>query len=373
MFGGIPQSEISLLDEYWQSFTTLKSALFDDTTAEYTHIKTDDIKKTIVEHENVKAFISAFNSSFGNFNDFLKKQLLDQMETLKIQKVQTVLSADIFKRLKDITLIDKYEAYQLLDNSWLDIAQDLEIIQTEGFKSIRQVDANMVLKKKNGKEQEVQDGWKGHILPFDLVQKTYLKKELESLREKENTLVDISATYEEILESLSEEEKEEETIKESKDAFVNAAVVKVAKLLRVEIKKNGDFKKDSYEAKILKVDKLLGEEKALKKEIKTESEALHILTKETIENLSQKEVYELLELKWIKPLITALHNLPNEILNTLTSTLQSMSKKYETTLSDIENEINETENELSSMVDELTGNEFDMKGLNAFKELLNGR
>ena len=373
MFGGIPQSEINLLDEYWQSFTTLNSALFDDITAQYTHIKTDDIKKTICGHEDVKTFINGFNTSFGDFNDYLKKQLLNQMETLKIQKVQSILSTDIFKRLENIALIDKYEAYQLLDNSWLDIAQDLEMIQTEGFESINQVDANMVLKKKNGKEQEVQEGWKGHIIPFDLVQITYLIKELESLKAKENKLVEITSNYEEILESLSEEEKEEETIKESKDAFVNAVIIKEAKLLRVGIRKNGDFAKDSYEAKILNVDKLLTKEKVLKKEVKIESDALNTLTKETIENLSEIQVYELLELKWIKPLITSLNNLPTEIINTLTSELQTMSKKYDTTLKDIEDEINQTQNELSSMVDELTGDEFDMKGLDAFKELLNGK
>jgi type I restriction enzyme M protein len=373
MFGGIPQSEINLLDEYWQSFTTLKSALFEDIKAQYTDLKTDDIQKTIVEHKDIKAFINTFNSSFKDFNSFLKKQLLERMETLKIQKEQTILSADIFKRLENITLVDKYEAYQLLDNSWLDIAQDLEIIQTEGFDSIKQVDANMVFKKKNGKEQEVQDGWKGHIIPFDLVQVTYLKKEVESLKEKENALVDISSTVEEILDSLSEEEKEEATVKESKDAFVNAVVIKVAKLLRAEIKKNGIFKEESYEAKILNIDNLIAKEKVLKKEIRIASEALHILTKETIENLSDKKIYELLELKWITPLITSLNNLPNEIINTLTSSLEMMVKKYDTTLKDIEDEINQTQEELADMVGELTGDEFDMKGLDAFKELLNGK
>jgi len=373
MFGGIPQSEISTLDKYWKEFTTLKSALFDDMTAQYTQLKTDDIKNIIVEHKDIKSFINTFDESFGDFNDFLKKQLLEQMETLKIQKVQDILSTDIFKRLEKIAIIDKYEAYQLLDNSWLDIVQDLEIIQTEGFESIKQVDANMVLKKKSGKEQEIQEGWKGHILPFELVQKTYLQKELKSLSEKENKLLEITATYEEILESLSEEEKEEETIKDSKDAFVNAVVIKEAKLLRIAVKKNGAFNKESYEAKILNVDKLLAEEKALKKEVKLESESLHTLTKETIESLSDKKVYELLELKWITPLITSLNNLPNEILNTLTSSLQTMAKKYDTTLKDIENEINQTQNELSSMVDELRGSEFDMKGLDAFRELLDGR
>jgi len=292
------------------------------------------------------------------------------MESLKIQKEEALLSQDIFKRLEDIPLIDKYEAYQLLNDNWLTIAVDLEIIQTEGFEAIRQVDPNMVFKKKGGKEQEVQDGWIGHIMPFELVQVTYLKDELEALKSKEQRLAEISAQYEEILDSLSEEEKETESIKESKDAFINAVVIKEAKLLRAEIKKGDVVSDESYEEKILQVDRLIAEEKKLKKEIKTESAKLHLLTKETIENLDDLQVYELLELKWIKPLTSAIDKLPERIINNLTDTLQSLAQKYETTLVDIENEIKQTQKELSVMIDELGGNEFDMKGLEAFQELL---
>lgn len=370
MFGGIPKSEIELLNIYWQSFPTLKSALFDNIESEYTHLKTNDIKQTIMANDDVRTFIKNFSSSFDDFNSFLKTELLEQLLTLKIQKEQTILGNDIFKRLENIPLIDKYEAYQLLDDNWQSIATYLEIIQTEGFEATKQVDANIVIKKKNGKDVEVQEGWLGHIMPFDLVQNTYLKDELEALKVKEDRLLEITAQYEEILESLSEDEKEEDTVKESKDAFVNAEVVKVAKEIRTEIKKKAKFNEDSYELKILKVDGLISEEKALKKDVKEESEKLHIKTKKTIENLSDTQVYELLELKWIEPLEDKLYKLPNGIINNLVNKIQEISVKYETTLKDIENEIKDTSKELSSMLHELDGNEFDMQGLKAFQELL---
>lgn len=370
MFGGIPQSEIHLLDPYWQSFTTLKSALFDDVEREYTHLKTDDVKQTITEHNDIKAFIGNFDVSFGDFNDFLKRELLEQLQSLKIQQEQVLLSDEIFKRLENIPLIDKYVAYQILDDNWSAIAGDLEIIQTEGFEATRAVDANMVLKKKDGKEQEVQEGWRGHIFPFELVQETYLKDELESLRDKENRLAQITAEYEEILESLSEEEKEYDTIKESKDGFVNAEVAKEAKSLRVEMKKKAKFGEDSYEHKILTVDDLITEEKTLKKVVRDEMIALHHLTKKTIENLSDIQVYELLELKWIKPLVEALNKLPKGIIDTLANTIQTLVKKYETTLKDTEDEILQTQKELFAMIGELDGGEWDMQGLGAFRELL---
>ncbi len=373
MFGGIPQYEIEKLQEYWEAFPTLKMALFDDASSAYTNIKCENIKQTITEHQDVKSFIAKFATSFGDFSEFLKSELLQECETLKIQKEETLLSGDIFKRLEDIALIDKYEAYQLLSDKWLGIAVDLEIIQTEGFAVTKQVDANMVLKKKNGKEQEVQDGWVGHIIPFELVQTTYLKDELEALEKKEQRLVEITAKYEEILESLSEEEKENETIKESKDAFINAVVLKEAKLLRAEIKKGNGVSEDSYEAKILEVDALISEEKKLKKEVKEESIKLHLLTKETIENLSDAQVHELLELKWISPLTHAIEQLPKGIIDNLTNALETLAQKYDTTLKNIDDEIKQTQEELSVMIDELDGSEFDRQGLQAFQGLLEVR
>ncbi|KIM12900.1 MAG: type I restriction-modification protein subunit M [Sulfurovum sp. FS08-3] len=370
MFGGVPQSEISELDAYWQSFPTLKNDVFDDVVSQYTQLKTDNVTQTIMENGDIQAFITRFNTSFETLNSFLKKELLEQCQSLKIQREQTILANDIFARLENTPLIDKYEAYQILDDNWHTIATDLEIIQTEGFEATNQVDANMVIKKKNGKEVEEQEGWRGHIIPFDLVQTTYLQEELEALKIKEERLLEITALYEEIVESLSEEEKELEMVKESKDGFVNAQVAKEAKQIRAEIKKKVTFEEDSVELKILTVDELIAQEKALKKEVKEESIALHINTKKTIESLSDVQIYELLELKWIKPLENELTKLPNGIINTLVNKVQELAVKYETTLKDIEDEITATSKELSVMVDELDGGEFDMQGLKAFQELL---
>lgn len=49
--------------------------------------------------------------------------------------------------LNHVALIDKYEAYQLLNNHWQTISGDLEMLQTEGFAASKQVDPNMVTKK----------------------------------------------------------------------------------------------------------------------------------------------------------------------------------------------------------------------------------
>ena len=79
-------------------------------------------------------------------------------------------------------LLDKYHAFQALDDAWDSVAADLEMLQTEGFEAARVVDPRLVIKKKNGKDVEVQEGWQGHVIPFDLVQDLVLADELEALR-----------------------------------------------------------------------------------------------------------------------------------------------------------------------------------------------
>ena len=40
----------------------------------------------------------------------------------------------------------------------------------------------MAIKKKDGKEEEVQEGWKGRILPFEMVQESLLSDDISDLR-----------------------------------------------------------------------------------------------------------------------------------------------------------------------------------------------
>ena len=361
MFGGLPISEINELKEYWTAFPTLKTALFKKTEGEYSRIVATDIKKAVKEHECVQAFEKNFKNAFGNFDNYLYNELIEKMDTLGISKTEEVLSLDIFARLKDIPLVDKYEAYQLLDDDWTKIAIDLEIIQTEGFKSTKVVDPNMVVKKKGNLEHEVQEGWKGRIIPFDLVQNTLLLDEKQEIQKKENRLSEITSKYEELFDMLTEEEKEADFVNE--DSFVFAEVKKALK--------NKDIEPETKK-KLKEVETLNTEEKALRSEVKKESALLEEKTKKTIESLSDEQVRQLLKEKWIHPLIQNLMQLPDRIVSELVDKLKALAKKYETTFAEIESQIKETEKELSLMIDDLEAGEFDMLGLHEFKKLLGG-
>lgn len=375
MFGGIPLSELDALAEFWQAFPSLRAALFTDSGTPYVALKVEDLAQAIREHAEVQQYSKTFTTAFADFTPWLRRTLLEQMLTLQIPRQETLLSWEIFARLAPLPLIDKYHAYQILDDHWQTIAIDLEILQTEGFSAARLVDPNLVTKKKDGKDVEVQEGWKGRIMPFELVQMTHHKRELDALHDKETRLSEITASLEEALESLSEEDKGSDTVNDAGDKFVNAAVAKEAKLLLAEAKQSGATHTndpESYEAKIIQAADWLAEEKALKAAIKKESDALHAKTKATIESLTDAQVHDLLESKWITPLSAELHSLPDQQIDGLARKLEVLVQKYQITYADNAREIQQTEAELAGMIEQLDAKEFDLKGLAELKTLLAG-
>lgn len=369
MFGGIPMAEIESLQEYWEAFPTLKESIFTKSDTPYVDIECEDVKTAITSHTDVLALKQNFNTAFESLAPFLKAELIEKMESLAVSKQEAIFSDDIFKRVKTLPLIDKYKAYQLLDDEWVKIAVDLEIIQTEGFAATKQVDPNMVIKKKDGKDTEVQDGFVGHVIPFELVQGTLLKEETEKLKAKENRLSEILSEYEESIDSLSEEEKEGDFLNDAATAFVAKGVT--AKLKELRSDGITEETKALFET-LTKVDKLLKEEKELKAAVKKDAAVLHILTKETIEALTDEQVLWLLEQKWIVPLVDSLYAMPNTVINELVTKIQALADKYAITYEAVQTQIKRTEEAICGLIDQLEGNEFDMKGLSEFKSLLIG-
>ncbi len=364
LMGGIPNSEIDELQRYWQAFPSLRESLFMSNGTPYSSLRCEDVKKIIVENEDIKMFKNNFANCFMDFEDLVKERLIQNMESLQAGKEKEEIGNQIFKRLHDIPLIDKYKAYQILDDKWTEIAIDFDVIGTEGREAIKVVEPNMVMKK----DKEIQEGWKGRILPFELVQKVLLPDRLSVITENEKRLAEITSMYEELIENLSEEDKESDILNENQDAFnAKGVTVKLKELRKAENEEERALK-----AVLEQYGNLSKEEKEIKKEIKELTSRLLIQTKETIEKLSDEQEEKLLSEKWIKPLISDLHNLPEQIVADLVKKVQSLADKYSTTLHDIEEEIEETERELIRMTDELTGNEFDMMGLASLKALLGG-
>lgn len=368
MFGGIPKPELEGLRRYWNVFPSLQNELFEGD-GEYLSLKTEDIKKVIHENRDVKTFLENYQQAFADFDDVMDETLIDAAESLSIPKTEEHIASDIFARFYQVPLIDPYQAYEIFEGEFATVSGDFELIQAEGTQAVKQVDPNMVIKKKDGKDHEVQEGWKGHILPFELVQQICLSDQVNALKEKQDQLAEIPSSYEELLDGLSEDDKEtiSDALNDTNDGFVFKNIKSMIKTLKAD---------GAAEAQLIEVlqsaDRLNTSEKKLKSEIKQESEALHLATKDTIEHLTDAQVRMLLHDKWIQPVEDGILALSTDMLNTFIKKIEELSKKYAVTMSDLEAEIQETEKSLASMLSDLVGSEEDMAGIRELQKLLGG-
>lgn len=389
--GGIPKAELAQFADYWSAFDGLQTALFTDNGTPYVQPKTDNLKAAMQSHASVLNYQAQFAENFADFTACLETLLIEPMETLNISQTQQQLAELIREKVQAMPLLDFYTAYQKLDDLWradvAGIAADLEMIQTEGKQAIKQVDPFMVLKKdsKTKKEAEVQDGWVGHILPFELVQAAKLPQELANLKTKETRLAEIAAEMQSILENLSEEEKACPAVNEEGDGFINAEIPKalqqeleadgVAIAKKADLTKAIDkhmFAEESLGAKLQAAYKLLAEEKTLKAELKTLSAELHSKTKAAIEALDDAEALDLLRQKWFVPLNAAMCRLPENMLAQFSQKLIALCDKYADTYQHISERKQESSAALAQMMDELTGSEFDLQGIAAWQAILKG-
>jgi len=427
MFGGIPANELDDLRDYWNALPGLRDSMFRPLSANYVEFVSESIEEYIAAHPAANAYCTAYEAAFSDFRSFLVHQLIENYGELSVNAEEEIITQNIFARLANIKNIDRYEAYQILDNSWKQISVDTEMLQTEGDSALMQVDPNMVTKKKDDKEIEVQDGWVGHILPFELVQRLLLSDDLMAIKNLETDLSGINEVYEEALDSLSEDEKSGNITDDSNTAFSSKGIAeKVAEILEdietdeiialseynalekkadklaypanhaeadwnaMNAGKNGlysrtvinarigalkrqyVFPEDSFEAKILRVADTMDRESALKKQLREAKAALHEKTKITIEGMDRQTALMVLEEKWIAPVCCGIAALPYTMLSDLSKALKHINEKYKTTFEKVGTQIADSEKTISGYIDMLTGSTDDMEGLQELQKLIGG-
>lgn len=387
--GGIPKAELAQFSPYWQAFDGLQESLFTDNGTPYVSPVSGSLKTEIQAHPSVAAYLAQYAQTFADLPQILENTLIAPIATLNISQTQQTLAEILREKLAATPLIDFYTAYQKLDDLWradnAGISADLEMIQTEGANAIKQIDPVMVLKKdpKTKKETEIQDGWQGRILPFELVQREMLADDLGSLKTLENRLAEIASEQQSLIESLTEEDQDSDAVNEDGSGFISAEIPKALQAALVsdgitpakkadfdaQLKKH-HFEADSLAAKLKQAYLLQSEEKKLKAQHKTQSAALTQATIAAIQNLSDAEALELLRKKWFAPLIAAMHELPQQALADFCQQLAALCAKYADTYADLYTQSRQSAAELAQMMNGLTGDEFDLAGIKGWQAIL---
>lgn len=360
MEGSVSDTELSKFDNFWNRFPELKEKLFTRNKG-YNTFKDVDIKDVVLNDDNVKAFKSSYSALIGTYRDYMISTLVKNvLKTDKSTRDEVVNK--LFEIFGDEKLVDKYAVYQYLAENWDVIENDLIAIRESGIEVCRQTEPNIVLKKdsKTKKTNEVQDGWKGTIMPFDLVQKTFFGVDFETMRELESQADGFAAEYADAFENLDEDVKKEVS-KEEGTTFDG-------KMLKNKIK---DASTPDDILEILKsAANAKEQENALRKQIKAIANSLTDKAKTKIESLTDEEINELLEQKWIVPIINGVNATCNSSLDTFVKGLISLKDKYSNNLAEINDEIHKADEELFALLDELVGSETDMLAIQMLKDAL---
>ena len=358
MFGGIPNTEIDALQKYWDAFPSLRSDLFKlHTDKPYADLKVEDVKTAIEQNTDVERFTMQFSEAFHGFADRLHRVLIDNVMHVHELQAQDEIATDIFHRLADTPLVDKYAAYQALADHWQAIISDIETIQEEGMDAVRTAETAYKLVKKNDEDVEVPDGLKGRIIPFELVQQVKFQTDLDAITALQSRVEAIDGEVEEVRDSFTEEELEAYCDSEKENAPDK-------KKITADAKPKADVEAET-KTKLKQMVALWDEQTKTNKQIKADRLALEEKTIQAIEHLTDEEIADFLHRKWIVPVCQGINGSLTAVLSALETAALALSRKYAVSYQQIDDEIAQANAELSHLLSQLTGDDFAIKGLEA--------
>jgi type I restriction enzyme M protein len=367
MFGGIPETEIDLLKEYWDALPSLREDLFQkDGDKPYFSVRNSDVVSVIEHNADVCQLKEDFRTAFADFADQLHNRLITNVANVKELTAQDEISDDIFRRLRNIPLVDKYDVYQVLATNWQAIVNDIETIQTEGIEAVRVVEPAYKVVKKGDEEIEVADGLKGRIIPFELVQHEMFQGKLDAIDALQSSVEEIVAEIEELRDELSAMDDTDKYFEEEDNT----------KLIKKVITADAKSKKDDIDTAVkVKLQSLVNkwaEQTKVNKEIKAAKAELEDLTVEAIKTLSDDNAELLLHKKWITPLCEEIATILSKVLNGLTKLISSLENKYAVSYNEIGKELNGRQAELADMIQQLSGDAYTLMGLHRLSNQFKG-
>ena len=210
--GGIPNVDLDALSTYWEIFPSLRAALFKDSNRDgysEVRIETQQIKATILEHAEFKAYTKHVFDIFESWCELHKQRLNDlKVDELPREVIQT-LSEDLLERFSGLPLLSRYDVYQRLMEYWAEtMLDDISLIVTEGW------DDGRILRtayEKEAPDFSMKKGNKtfkyvGELIPINSIITRFLSHEQTEVMQLKAVLVFVSQQKEEFEEEHTGDE-----------------------------------------------------------------------------------------------------------------------------------------------------------------------
>ena len=359
MTGKVSDKELDAFETIWKQFPLLRENLLNKTEG-YNAFADVNVKDTVFADNDVQAFLNKFRGTSEEFRKYLVRTLISHDA---VPSMHDAIVEKLFEVYKNQPLVDVYRVFQAFADNWMIVDSDLARLEAEGWDICAETEPNMVTKKdsKTKKTVEEQKGWKGKVMPFELVKTVFFASDFDKMSRLTAEADNKASEYADIWENMDEEAKATVCKDDDESAFDT-------KKFKSAIK-NGDLDKEAVEC-INAIQDAIAKEKALRKQVKTIETGLEDKAKEKIEVLSEEEIHELLEEKWVSPIISAIDKVGERVLTQFVASFVELEKKYANPLAELSESIEETSGALRTSLDELVGNDADMTAIKMLMEEL---
>jgi type I restriction enzyme M protein len=335
--GGIPSADVDSLSLYWDTFPKLQRSLFAPLRDGFYSVAVDKdaIRDTINDDADFSAYADKVEGAFNNWKAFVDGKLRAIDSSTKPKLLIAEIAERILEEYETVTLVDKYDAYEVLLSYWNEVmADDVYLIVQDGYKVIKDIEVfyKETESKKTGAKKKKETGWDGRLVPKALVIEMFFAAEQKAIDDLENVIVAAQAELDEMIENAEE------------DSIIGEV-----------LKENGNLDKPGLKKK-LKEKELDADDKAVlqklqdlatrvdegTKTLKDLRAALDAKTRAQYPKLTDDQSVELLiERKWYRSLIGGVFALYTSVSHSIATRDTELAERYDKTLPELEAEVSD--------------------------------
>jgi len=354
LFGGIPKENIDTLKILHELVPDVLAQNLEEIRPGYVKLQNSikNITEIVLGHKNIVSLSKKLEKKITEYISKYWNELKSVTTEINLTDLEERMLIEIKQILKEFAIIDVYTGYQVIAEIWkYSLFHDTELIANEGFYTVARIrEPNMVTKGTGDKKREEQEGWKGKIIPNDLIAQMIYAKEQIKIEAKRNKIQELEMELSDLVESAKVEDSEEydalfEFVKKDKEDEPTDSFDKTK--LQSEFKK-ADKNSDSYRW-LQKVDSLMAESAKLFTELKREEKELRDAVEERILVLTEEEIDKLLHHKWFGNTVKDISNLIDSSVKSELNTLQKLEERYSDTLDGIDKQIENLELEFETL------------------------
>ncbi|MDE0323693.1 MAG: class I SAM-dependent DNA methyltransferase [Candidatus Poribacteria bacterium] len=338
--GGIPDTDLDALKNYWQVFPTLRNVLFKaNGRPGYSDplVETQQIKTTILTHSEFVSYQQRVDAIFQAWRETNEDFISGIGSDTVPREVIHTLSEDLLQCFTHLPLLDAYDVYQKLMDYWDEVMQDdVYLIAAEGWIEAakpRDPDQNiketpdLVVKRKK---------YKMDLIPPALIVVHYFVDEQDAIEMLQTKQAAAESTLEEFIEEHTGEDGLL-TDATNDSGNITASSVKA----RLTASQNEPDSREEREV-LMSCALLIDAVSKVSRAVKKEQESLYQQVLAHYATLTEAEIKTLVvQDKWLASIQLAIEGEIQRVIQALTERVKELEERYAQPLPDLARDVDE--------------------------------